>query len=953
MKKLFFTAVIIMAALQLFAQDVPTRTRQAPAPAVVPPPVDLREISGVVKDSKGETVIGASVFLKSTQDSLRATTNEDGIFVFRNVKMATFVLTVSGMGLKPITRKYLQNDAVKRVVLDPIVAADESIMLGIATVNGTPSIVYKPDTVEYRASDYKVRANATVDEILKKMEGMEVGNDGSVTFNGQSVPQVKLNGKTFSGGNVAQAIQNLPADIVDKIQIVDDYGDQAARTGVRDGDPTKTLNITTQADKSVGLTSRVTLQGGNDKRYNGQVSIQRINGNQQISLIGQIQQTVTGVPNNGGGGGRGPGGGGGGGGAGNPGTRLVANPSFSYRDQWAPNVQVIGNYAYQVSEVNDKNLSYGQTVTNRGPSDFTRSGTNSTNSNSHTASFQLEWDIDKHNYIQFRPSYTNSSSNGTTTSLSDNVNNYTSGFEHQLNSTLNNSTSSSPSYGMQILYQHIFTKPGRNVSITTNLTKGENNSVRDANNRYRYYANATTNNLLKDSLAHLINRTNNNNPRFRTSITYVEPLSTKSRLEFNGQVDISTNNNVAISDTVLANGQTQQLHRLDNIFNFTLTQYTTSLSYRYTGTKAQLLLGIRAIPLSLDGTKVNQGTGQDVHTSQSYLMIVPVLNFTYSWTRTERFALTYRPSVQNPNFQNIQPFADRTDPNNVIVGNPNLKPAFNHSAELTYNNYIANSKLNFSANVSGTAVTNQVSTNVLQITTPLDPANPTGPKKSINETRYLNVNGSHSVSGSYSISKQLNDRKYNLSLNGSASYGYTNAFSNGVAYHNTSWTFNQRFGPRINPTESIEINPYISYDLKRQFSTTLRSTATNVQTTSLAIDGRMYFFKTLQINYSASKNFISGLTNQTTNPLIINAGLEKEFGAARRFVITLNVFDLLKQNNVVQQTLPSTGGYTNTLSNPNSRYFMAGIRFNFQKWTGRPTRDGINLQRRGDGSFIY
>ncbi len=128
--------------------------------------------------------------------------------------------------------------------VDVLAANQNSKMLGGVTINGVSSIVYKTDTVEYRASDYKVRANSTPAELLKNMEGFTVGTDGSVTHQGQAVTKARINGKDYSGGNLAQAIQSLPADIFQKIQVVDDYGDQAARTGVKDGDPNKVLNIT-------------------------------------------------------------------------------------------------------------------------------------------------------------------------------------------------------------------------------------------------------------------------------------------------------------------------------------------------------------------------------------------------------------------------------------------------------------------------------------------------------------------------------------------------------------------------------------------------------------------------------------------------------------------------------------------------------------------------------------
>ncbi|MEO8885991.1 MAG: TonB-dependent receptor [Mucilaginibacter sp.] len=954
MKKTIFMAVMMMVSLQMFAQDQ-IRRPQTQTPAAVPPPLALREISGVVKDAQGQTVIGATVFLKSTKDSIKTATNEDGIFVFRNVKMATFVLTISGVTYKSLVARYKQNDAVKRIVLDPITLKDESTLLNEVKINGTPSIVYKPDTVEYRASDYKVRANSTIDEVLKKMEGVEVGNDGSLSIQGQSVGKAKLNGKTFSGGDVAQAIQSLPADIVDKIQFVDDYGDQAARTGVKDGDPQKILNITTKADKSVGTIGRITAQAGNDDRYNGQLSIQRINGNQQISLIGRLQSTVTGVASSGGGAtGRGAGGATGGGGGGSPGTLRTGNPTFTYRDQWAPNLQVISNYGYNFSDNNSVSNSYGQTYSTRGLGTFVRSGTNQANSHGHNASFEMDWDIDKQNYLQVTPTYSYTQSTSTGTNFSDNINNFTkTGFEHQLNNSGSNNVTTTPTYGITVLYQHIFTKPGRNISIQSSITKSNSQTDKDANNRFRYYADTTQNLLLKDSLVHLLNKQSSINTTFRTSITYAEPLSKASRLEFNGQMRRSNNDNVAISDTVLANGQTQQLHRLDNIFNYDFTEYRASLSYRFTATKFNFLLGVAAVPSQLNGTKVNTGTGQDVSTAQSYYRTIPVFRFAYSWSSTERITLNYIGTNTEPQFQQIQPFADRTDPNNVIVGNPTLKPSFSNSLDLVYNNYIANSKLNFSAEIRGTTVSDQITSDLSQIPTLIDLTNPKLGYKSTNQTNYVNLGGSHTVTGQYTIAKQLNDRRYNLNLIGSVSYGYNNAMSNDILYHTTSWKFNERFGPRINPTDNIEFNPYIQYQLNRQFANTTNATGASLQTTSLAVDGRMYFFKTWQINYSASKNFIKGITGGgNQNPFVINGGFEKELGTKRNFVLTFSAFDLLHQNNFIQQTQSPTG-ITNTISSSKSRYFLFGFRLNLQQWSGRASRNGRDMQRRGDGSFIY
>jgi hypothetical protein len=173
-----------------------------------------------------------------------------------------------------------------------------------------------------------------------------------------------------------------------------------------------------------------------------------------------------------------------------------------------------------------------------------------------------------------------------------------------------------------------------------------------------------------------------------------------------------------------------------------------------------------------------------------------------------------------------------------------------------------------------------------------------------------------------------------------------------VLYHTTSWSVRNSFGPRINPNDVIEINPSIQHQIRRTFTSLSGADPTLYQTTSLALDGKFVFNSGWRFSYSVSKNFVTGLGSYNTNPLVINAGAERQLTKKNNLYLTFNVYDILKQNNFVQQTV-TTAGKTNMLSNSLSRYFMVGLRATFQKWGGRPKRNGQDLKRKGDGSFIY
>jgi hypothetical protein len=963
MKKiLLILFVTVLATGRLSAQLQPRRQQAAP-----PPPVPIREVSGIVKDSTDATIPGAVVKLESKTDTVSVATNPDGIFVFKNIKSANFVITVTSLGYLPLIKSMKNNDAVAHLVLDPMILKSNTHNLKEVTINGTPSITYKVDTVQFKASDYHVRENATVDELIKKMEGFEVGSDGSATFQGQSITKAKLNGKDYSGGNLAQAIQNLPADIVENIQVVDDYGDQAARTGIKDGDPQKILNITTRADRSVGTTGRLQGQAGNNDRYNARLFVQRINANQQIGIIGNLSNSQNGVASTGVAGGATNGGGGGSGvgagarGGGSPGTTLSGSPSINYRDQYGRKVQINSSYSYNFRNNNSTNDSYGQTISTLGPTDFTKSSVSHSNSNGHNVDIELDYTIDSANFLEVRPSVSFSNSSNGSSGINDQFNHYATP-SHQISSNINNGTNSSPSFNTTLLFSHNFKKPLRVFSLNFSAQVGKNQSVTDANTDTKYL-DITTGEAVKDSIAHTINNRLSNRGSYRTSITYSEPLSKVSRLDFNGQSTISSTHNNSIVDSVDADGSTHELFKKDNIYNTVASESRGSLAYRYSGAKLNFGIGAQAIYRQLNGNKVNNSNdGENVHTSRGDFKWIPVLRGNYSWSRTERLSFTYSGTNQEPNFTQLQPFTDRTDPNHTITGNPNLRQTFTNSYSLDYNNYFPNSRFNISFGLNGTFIDDNVSTNRIDLPpVRIIRTNPATGKidtaiQRMDSTTYVNTSGSHSYVGRYVISKQLDDRRYSLTLNGNITYGYNNSINNNVLYHTTNWRFDERFGPRISPNDDVEIDPFIGYDESRQFSSlkTNGSVSSNVRTLSLAIEGHTYFLKTFQVHYDASQNFIKGLTGLTnTSPLIIDGGLQKEFGSRRQFTLTFDVFDILHQANAIQQQFDQNGGYTYTKSNTLTRYFLIGFRLNLQKWSGRPQRNGRDMQRRGDGSFIY
>ena len=170
--------------------------------------------------------------------------------VLKGTKLSSRYLSI---GFQSLKRHYTLDNTTAPADLGSIVLKVQSNMLNQVTIVGSVPITLKEDTVQYQASAYKVRENAPVEDLIKKLPGVDVDVNGNITTQGKQVTKIRINGKDFMGGDVQSATKNLPADVVENIQMIDDYGDQANLTGVKTGEPDKIMNITIRKDKNYWL----------------------------------------------------------------------------------------------------------------------------------------------------------------------------------------------------------------------------------------------------------------------------------------------------------------------------------------------------------------------------------------------------------------------------------------------------------------------------------------------------------------------------------------------------------------------------------------------------------------------------------------------------------------------------------------------------------------------------
>jgi hypothetical protein len=461
-------------------------------------PLATRNIYGIVQDSINERVIGAALILYSVKDTLRTRTDNEGIFSFSNVKSSVFTIKVEALGFVPKIFNAKYSDTQSEITLRPIILNTSYQILETVIVNGTPTIIYKPDTIEYRASDYVLRVGDKIEELLKKMEGVEVEKDGTVVINGKKVEKSKLNGREINGGDVATTVQNLPAEIVDKIQFIDDYGALANKTGNKDGEAQKTLNITTKTDKSVGNILGFNIAAGIHERVEGGANYSRINKNETLTTNlkgynivsgivgtnyknGQLGSAKFELPNE----------------LLSGGNNLNLLPRLSLNSKLSSKVNL--NLSYSLNASARKNFldANGQEISNLGIINSISNRNNDLRQTEHIGYFTIEYNIDSLNFLTVNPQLNINQNN--TNSLN---NKQFRGLINQNQDFNNNIKNNVLNFKSTVVYQHLWRKNKRknlaaelfindygfnnNLNQNLGITYLNNNSViGDSTNRLR------------------------------------------------------------------------------------------------------------------------------------------------------------------------------------------------------------------------------------------------------------------------------------------------------------------------------------------------------------------------------------------------------------------------------------------------------------------------------------
>ncbi|GAB4023614.1 TonB-dependent receptor domain-containing protein [Spirosoma koreense] len=926
-------------------------------------------LQGIVVDSVSrKPLIEASVSLLARDSSLVSfgITDGEGKFSFPKTAEGQYRVLVTYVGYRGRSRRVTvaKNDPVTDVGTIDIVAQSQTLM-EVSVQGEKAPIAVKGDTLEFNADSFKTRPNSQVEDLLKKLPGVEVDRDGNVKAQGQAITKVLVDGKPFFGNDPKMATRNLPADIIDKVQLYDQASEQSTFSGVDDGDREKTINITTKKDKRKGTFGQQTIGAGpkpdDDARYSGRVSLSHFNNGRQISVLGMAnninQQGFTaqdlGLGSNFGGAGQGQGGsaggggnvirGGSGGGSGNGGGQVGSNAitrswagGINYRDGWGKKIDVVSSY--NVSNTNtltDQNsrrtnvLPTTNSGTGRTDSAFVRTQTNGSNNanTNHRVNLRLDYRLDTLTTIRVIPSL--SWLNSTYNNYSQSQTTSAEGVLTNTSMTNYNSAGSGFTGNNSFLLLRKFRKKGRTFSVNWNVAMNDqdNEGINKSVNTFNGLSTTlTSGTITKDSsglVTQTINQRNNQQTRSMTNsvnVSYTEPLSLRQTLEFH--YNLSNNHNTSNRFVNDFNEATSQYDLLNQtLTNQFVNDYMTNragLTWQTKRLKYTYAFGLDGQQASLNSNNLSRET----NLNRTFQNLLPNALFTYKFSKGQNLRINYRTRINAPSVNQLQPVPNNTNPLNIQLGNPDLQPEYSHTLSLNFNRFdpatFRNLFVFFNASRTDNKIVNSTVFSAAGAQT----------------TRPVNTDGYYTLNGSLVWGKpvKFGTQKTNLNLSTTATYNRGMSFINEKANLAKNFLIGQGVTLSSNFTEKLDLN--LSGNINWQSAQYSLQPQQNTSYLNQSVTLDVYYQLPLRFTFSTNvyyNHYGGSSASYNQSYTLWNATLARQLFKQNQGEIRFQAFDLLNQNQSIVRNVTDT--YTEEVrSRVLNRYFLISFVYNLRRF---------------------
>ena len=906
-------------------------------------------IRGTVKDTTNIPLDYTSVLLLSPKDSALVAytlTNKAGEYQFKNVDRQPLLIKATYMGYIPFQKELVLPESdmleVAEIRLTPILQELYEVVVKAAKA----PLMMRGDTLEYDASKFKVPPGATLEDLLRRLPGIQIDVDGNIVAQGQQVQKVTVDGRRFFGGNTKMATQNLNAESISKLQLFDDKSEQSKLTGVEDGVKEKTLNVELKEEAKNGGFGKISAAGGTDQRWTSNASYNKFDKVNQFSIIGygnnvnesglsfeDIQEfrgnSAFQFGDTGDFGFNGSGG-----------MNFISfsggdseesfeipfnNLSSGFSNNQAIGVNYnrlkdkkdfSGNYFYSRS---DQRIESFNSRTNflQNNTAFTSTDQNLQNNMAghHRADVRYQDELDSANTITVNAKGRLSTLNSALGSFQELIRSNT---EQSQMERDNQSNRWSGSFQGTAIFRHKFEKKGRNfaASISNTYSKADEEGVQKS---VVDLVNSTDPNTYFRNLDQL-NQSLNSANTFKSSLLFVEPIKKIFFWEtFYNFSQSASEINRSVFDVMTSD--TQELNPdLSRFFDNTITYNRLGSTIRYANKGSNLSVGLAATNYNLSGQfSVKKESEILGRVDKNYLNFTPNLSYWKTMKGNKRISAGYSMGVTPPNLSDLQPFKDISNPLYIREGNPDLEPEVSHSLNTGFYMYDPATFINFNFSVNSTFFQNQVVQN-----------QSIDPETFVTTFMAGNVSGGQRYTSYLGFGFPIVKTKVNAYLSTNPSYTRSLALIN--ASETETNTLSQNVGASLDLTPTEWLGIYAGSSFRLSNTKYIQNPSQNQDIvnwsayTNMNIKLPKAFYFDIKFNYNRFENESFGFNQEVP---ILNAFVYKLLGKAKKWEVRLSAYDLFNQNQTISQFAGQnfvTNGRIETLS----RYFLFGITYNMR-----------------------
>lgn len=896
-------------------------------------------VTGSVVEQGSDTPIEqATVRLLNVKDSAMVrgvVSARNGSFTLKNVKKGSYLLHITFIGYDPLYQPLQITGKKNPVNVGKLELSDGAIELGEAVVIGkAPEVTVRNDTVEYNADSYKVTEGSVLEDLLKKMPGVEVDSEGKITVNGKEVKKVMVDGKEFFSDDPKVASKNLPAKMIDKLQVLDKKSDMAQMTGFDDGEEETVINLTVKPGMKQGWFGNAYGGYGSKDRYEGNAMVNRFVNNDQITFMGGTNNTnnmgfsdlaSTMFSGMGGGGGRR-----GGFGAGS-GITSSGNAGLNFSKEFKPDKLTLGgNTRYSHSDNDARSKSDRQNILPGDSSSYDNSEAMSrTKSDNFGVDFRLEWKPDTMTQLIFRPSFSLSHS------MNDNFSDATTLDNERDTVNTNKSSNYSESNGYNLNASIDFSRKlnnkGRVFSAT--LSGGNSDSYSDGMNRSDIvYFNQTD--ALKNSIIDQRSRYDNKGFNYRAYVSWVEPIGHNNFIQ--ATYSISQRKQEALKNVY--NQDADGIYNvLDSAYNQSyrnnFISQRASLSFKSQRAKFNYTIGLNLDP-SYSSSENFVGDTTLSKITRKVVNLSPMAQFNYMFDKRTNLRIMYNGRTSQPSMTQLQPVADISDPTNITIGNPDLNPRYTNNVFIRFQQFTPEKQRAFMIMANGSYIINDIVSYTSY-----------NQETGVKTTTYKNVNGNYSGNVRMMLNTPLKNKKFSINSMTMASFANSNGYINEEKNTNRNLILSERGGIDFRSSYlDLGVNGNIRYNAT---SNSLQK-ENNQNTFNYGAGGYTTIYLPLNfkiesdVNWSTNSGYGDGFKQ---NEVLWNASASKSFLKNNQGTLRFKIYDILQQRSNISRSI--TASYIqdseyNTLGS----YFMVHFIYRFSIFKGGASASDVKTPGR-------